>query len=207
MPLGQALQHARCVCLRSAPPIARPLDLTAVDKPPYRGVRNAALQKRRLLAFGDRLGAYPHAEERRLCYAAMTRARRGAYLVADALRPSAFVEGRVTRPAPARQLPARPPARAAARAASTSPPADAACTASTSPSAATARPRCQDWARLRRDQREDLALPERLLRGQPPVCESCRAGVLVARTGRFLGCSAYASDEPCTNTCNLAARR
>ena len=33
----------------------------------------------------------PHAEERRLFYVAMTRARRGAYLIADDSRPSEFV--------------------------------------------------------------------------------------------------------------------
>ena len=36
-------------------------------------------------------GAYPFAEERRLLYVAMTRARIGAYLVTDAVRPSTFV--------------------------------------------------------------------------------------------------------------------
>jgi len=36
-------------------------------------------------------GAYPFAEERRLFYVAMTRARNGAYLVTDPVRPSRFV--------------------------------------------------------------------------------------------------------------------
>ena len=36
-------------------------------------------------------GAYPFAEERRLFYVAMTRARRGVYLLTDPERPSAFV--------------------------------------------------------------------------------------------------------------------
>ena len=36
-------------------------------------------------------GAYPFAEERRLFYVAMTRARIGAYLVTDPVRPSTFV--------------------------------------------------------------------------------------------------------------------
>ena len=36
-------------------------------------------------------GAYPFAEERRLLYVAMTRARIGAYLVTDPVRPSTFV--------------------------------------------------------------------------------------------------------------------
>ena len=37
-------------------------------------------------------GSYPHAEERRVFYVALTRARRGTYLIADQLRPSAFVD-------------------------------------------------------------------------------------------------------------------
>ena len=44
----------------------------------------------------------------------------------------------------------------------------------------------------------------------PPVCESCRAGVMVirqGRPGRFLGCSQYASDQPCTNTQPLRRHR
>ena len=36
--------------------------------------------------------AYPFAEERRLFYVAMTRARIGAYLVTDLMHPSTFVE-------------------------------------------------------------------------------------------------------------------
>ena len=36
-------------------------------------------------------GAYPFAEERRLLYVAMTRARHGTYLVTDPVRPSAVV--------------------------------------------------------------------------------------------------------------------
>ena len=43
----------------------------------------------------------------------------------------------------------------------------------------------------------------------PPVCQSCRAGVMVprkARKGSFLGCTQYASDQPCTNTQPLRRR-
>ena len=36
--------------------------------------------------------AFPHAEERRLFYVAVTRARRGVYLITDAAQPSTFVE-------------------------------------------------------------------------------------------------------------------
>ena len=43
----------------------------------------------------------------------------------------------------------------------------------------------------------------------PPVCHYCRAGVMVIRKaprGAFLGCTQYASDQPCTNTHPLPRR-
>ena len=40
----------------------------------------------------SRKPAFPHAEERRLFYVALTRARRGVYLIADGAQPSSFVE-------------------------------------------------------------------------------------------------------------------
>ena len=56
-------------------------------------------------------GSYRHAEERRLFYVALTRARRGTYLVADSLRPSAFVNELLReshRAAPPRRVQAGP---------------------------------------------------------------------------------------------------
>ena len=49
-----------------------------------------------LLTAGQQAG-YPHAEERRLLYVAMTRARQGVWLLADASRPSVFVTELVKR--------------------------------------------------------------------------------------------------------------
>ena len=49
-------------------------------------------------------GAYPFAEERRLFYVAMTRARIGAYLVTDPVRPSTFVTELLRESADLRQL-------------------------------------------------------------------------------------------------------
>ena len=66
-------------------------------------------------------GSYRHAEERRLFYVALTRARRGTYLVADSLRPLRLRERAapgVHWAAPPRRVPAgtaRRLARAAAR--------------------------------------------------------------------------------------------
>ncbi len=48
--------------------------------------------------------AYPHAEERRLFYVAMTRARIGAYLVTDSMRPSSFVKELLSKSSGLRQI-------------------------------------------------------------------------------------------------------
>ena len=54
-------------------------------------------------------GAYPFAEERRLFYVAMTRARIGAYLITDPVRPSTFVTELRQQSGSLRQLDARAP--------------------------------------------------------------------------------------------------
>ena len=161
-------------------------------------------------------GEYPHAEERRLLYVAMTRARRGAYLVADALRPSAFVEELLRESPGLRRLgefrrertPTCPRCRTGRLDESRS---GRTLYCLNFPFCRYRAPRCQSC--------EGSFL---LVAGgashctsascdaSPPVCESCGAGVMVVRegrTGRFLGCSEYASDQPCTNTRNLPTRR
>ena len=54
-------------------------------------------------------GAYPFAEERRLFYVAMTRARIGAYLITDPVRPSTFVTELLHQSGSLGQLDARAP--------------------------------------------------------------------------------------------------
>ena len=54
-------------------------------------------------------GAYPFAEERRLFYVAMTRARVGVYLITDPVRPSTFVTELRQQSGSLRQLDARAP--------------------------------------------------------------------------------------------------
>ena len=161
-------------------------------------------------------GRYAHDEERRLLYVAMTRARRGAYLVADALRPSAFVE---------EMLRESPRLRRLGEFRSASAPACPRCRTGHLEAAGRGRvmgcrnfpfcryraPRCE---RCRQGFLVVAGSRSRCTRdscvASPPVCGSCRMGVMIrrrARRGWFLGCSEYASDQPCTHTQSLPARR
>ena len=160
-------------------------------------------------------GHYPHDEERRLFYVAMTRARRGAYLVADSLRPSAFVDellsespglrllGEFTRdvtPACPRCLTGRLDVSSAGHHMS----------CLNFPLCRYRAPRCRRCRRGFVVVAGVSRCTEDPCDASPPVCESCGTGVMVsreARTGSFLGCSEYASDQPCGNTRSLAARR
>jgi len=160
-------------------------------------------------------GSFRHAEERRLFYVAMTRARRGTYLVADALRPSAFViellrhRTGLRRHGEFRQdrTPACPRCRTGRLDVSRS---GQSMTCLNVPFCSYRAPRCQ---KCRRGFLVILGRASRCTNpscdASPSVCEWCRAGVMVTRKGRqgwFLGCSQYASDQPCTNTQRLPRR-
>ncbi|MCY3881740.1 MAG: UvrD-helicase domain-containing protein [Chloroflexi bacterium] len=161
-------------------------------------------------------GEYPHAEERRLFYVAMTRARFGAYLVADALRPSPFVE-ELRRQSPGlRQLgefrrdrkPACPRCHTGRLDELAS---GSALYCLNFPFCRYRAPRCQTCGGgFLVIAGEFSSCTNALCDASPPFCDSCGAGVMVVRNGRngrFLGCSEYASDQPCRNTRNLPARR
>ena len=161
-------------------------------------------------------GHYPHAEERRLFYVALTRARRGTYLIADSLRPSAFV-GELLRTSPGlRRLgefrrdhtPACPRCRTGRLDVSRT---GRSMNCLNFPFCRYRAPRC---SRCRSGFVAVSRGAARCLNAscddRPRACESCGAGVLVSRRGRtgwFLGCSEYASDQPCTNTRSLEASR
>ena len=139
----------------------------------------------------------------------MTRARRGTYLVADARRPSAFVNELLREFTGLRRLgefrrdhtPKCPRCRTGTLDVSST---GQSMTCLNAPFCRYRAPRCQ------RCRRGFLVIAGRSSRctnpscnATPPVCQSCRAGVMVirkARRGSFLGCSQYASDQPCTNT-------
>ncbi len=161
-------------------------------------------------------GEYPHAEERRLFYVAMTRARRSAYLVADALRPSTFVE-ELLREAPVlhrlgqfrrEHTPACPRCGMGRLDESAS---GRTLYCLNFPFCRYRAPRCQTCSRgFVVTAGDGSRCTGASCDASPPVCESCGAGVMVVREGRrgrFLGCSEYASDQPCTNTRNLPAQR
>ena len=160
-------------------------------------------------------GRYAHDEERRLLYVAMTRARRAAYLVADALWPSIFVE---------EMLRESPRLRRLGEFRSESAPACPRCRTGRLDAAARGRmmgclnfPYCRYRApRCDRCRQGFLVVAGARARctgspcdASPPVCESCGNGVMLtrrARRGWFLGCSEYATDQPCTHTRSLPAR-
>ena len=160
-------------------------------------------------------GAFRHAEERRLFYVAMTRARRGTYLVTDARRPSAFVNELLSESPGLRRLgefrrdhtPTCPRCRTGSL--------DVSSTGRTmsclnAPFCRYRAPRCQACRRgFLVISGPSSRCTNRSCNASPPVCESCRAGVMVirkGRPGRFLGCSQYTTDQPCTNTRKLPRR-
>ena len=161
-------------------------------------------------------GSYPHAEERRLFYVALTRARRGTYLVADQLRPSAFVDELLRTSPGLRRLgefrrdstPPCPRCRTGRLDLSRS---GRSMNCLNFPFCRYRAPRCLS---CRRGFAVISGASSRCTNAscdaRPPACASCGAGVLVTRKGRtgwFLGCTQYASDQPCTSTRSLEATR
>ena len=160
-------------------------------------------------------GSYRHAEERRLFYVALTRARRGTYLVADSLRPSPFVNELLRETTGLRRLgefrrdrtPTCPRCRTGSLDVSRT---GQRMSCLNFPFCRYRAPRCQTC------RPGFLVISDRSSRctnpscnASPPACGSCRAGVMVIRKGRpgwFLGCTQYASDQPCTNTQRLPRR-
>ena len=158
--------------------------------------------------------AYPHAEERRLLYVALTRARRGAYLVADPVHPSPFVEELRHEPGGLRQVgelradgAPRCPRCLSGRLVGSQSGKTLRC--SNQPLCPHQAPRCSGC-------RAGYAVAAGRGRGagtctnpacnRPPrFCDSCGLGVLEERNGRygrFFGCTEYWSDPPCRRTTN-----
>ena len=154
-------------------------------------------------------GHYRHAEERRLFYVALTRTRRGTYLVADSRRPSAFVNELLREFTGLRRLgefrrdrtPRCPRCRTGSLDVSST---GQSMSCLNAPFCRYRAPRCQ------RCRPGFLVIAGRSSRctnpscnASPPAYGSCRTGVMVTRKapkGPFLGCTQYASDQPCTTT-------
>ncbi len=161
-------------------------------------------------------GGYPHAEERRLFYVALTRPRRGAYLIADALRPSAFVEELLRESPGLRRIGEFRSDRTAPCPRCRTGRLDISASGRSMgclnfPFCRYRAPRCYGCGRgFTVIAGEASGCTNAACDASPPLCEVCGQGVMVTRRGRtgaFLGCSQFASDQPCTNTRNLNARR
>ncbi|MCY4640731.1 MAG: UvrD-helicase domain-containing protein [Chloroflexi bacterium] len=161
-------------------------------------------------------GYRTHAEERRLFYVALTRARRGTYLVADALRPSAFVEELLRDSPGLRRIGEFRRDRTAACPRCRTGRLDVSASGRSMgclnfPFCRYRAPRCHGCRRgFTAIEGETARCTNDSCDASPPLCDVCGQGVMVprrGRTGAFLGCSQFASDQPCTNTRNLNARR
>jgi len=152
-------------------------------------------------------GAFPCAEERRLFYVAMTRARRGVYLVTDPNRPSAFVRELLRESGGIRQLGEFPPP---------SPPCPRCLSGYLVPSQTRKNLRCSNYPYCQhlaprcpgcnvgyavvKDQHTCMCTNPGC-NFRPMVCPKCRIGVLEEKHsnyGPFLGCSDYLSVPPCS---------
>lgn len=151
---------------------------------------------------------YPHAEERRLLYVAMTRARRGLCLVADRSRPSVFVRELMEHHGVRRLLGSfeeaeAPPCRRC-RGGHLVEGAGGGMLCSNRPLCryrAPRCPRCRRGSAVERDGRLECSSTGcgTALDG----CPGCGVGMLTPRrgpSGSFRGCSEYGSDQPCTYT-------
>ena len=150
--------------------------------------------------------AFPHAEERRLFYVALTRARRGVYLVTDPTDPSPFVRELRELSAEVAQIgevrPICPSCRRASLVQSQS----------GDNLRCTRYPRCNHLSPRCSSCREGYVTidPSRTCAkcskpscgSSPRICPECRSGVLVLRTAnsRFWGCSRYPQQDSCRFT-------
>ena len=149
----------------------------------------------------DSGGAYPFAEERRLFYVAMTRARNGAYLVADPVQPSTFVTELLRESDELRRIgelaPECPRCRRGRLRPSQSP-IYLICSDSSCDHRAPRCPNCDAGyalveGRVASCTNQDCHRP-------PTVCPRCGLGVLRVIDGRFgpfWGCTEYSSTPSC----------
>lgn len=157
--------------------------------------------------------ALPFAEERRLFYVALTRARNGAYLVTDLRFPSAFVQELLEQSHSIRRIGGLAPALPCTRCR------NGRLVISQShktlrcinhPRCAHQAPRCDNcktgYAVV--DSNSTVTCTNPGCDQPPEICPSCKLGVIVqrrsSRTGTFQACTEYWSEIKCTYTRNTA---
>ena len=151
--------------------------------------------------------AYPFAEERRLFYVAMTRARIGAYLVTDSVQPSTFVRELIRMPGELRQLgdlAAECPHCSSGRLLPSQSRKNLRC--SNYPDCeylAPLCPNCEKGYAVILKETATCMCTNPSCDDPPLACPSCGMGVLVEKEGRygsFLGCTGYRSEPACRYT-------
>ena len=146
-------------------------------------------------------GAYPFAEERRLFYVAMTRARVGAYLVTDPVHPSTFVTELLRGSYELRQigdLAPECPRCIRGRLRPTQNLLSLICTDSSCEQRAPRCPNCDVGYALIEERA--VMCTNQNCRRPPTVCPRCSLGVLRLINGRFgpfWGCTEYGSKPSC----------
>ena len=150
---------------------------------------------------------YPFAEERRLFYVAMTRARIGTYLMTDPARPSAFVTELLRESDGLRQIGGLAPRCPRCRRGRLSPSAMRNSLRCSAPSCGHQAPRCPScntgYALVTK--RVAQCTNKCCLR-PPSTCPRYGVGVLTTihgRRGNFLGCSEYRSQPSCSYTIDI----
>ena len=150
--------------------------------------------------------SYPLAEERRLFYVAMTRARFGVHLVTDQAYPSEFVTELLEHSPGLRRLGESPPPLcpfcSGGRLVPSQNGSVLRCTnRSGCVNSAPLCPNCNSGHTVVRNGASECLNPS--CASPAEACPSCRAGVLVLRNGRrgrFWGCTMYWSEPPCQFT-------
>ena len=148
---------------------------------------------------------FPHAEERRLFYVALTRARKGVYLVTDGRAPSPFVREMVNNCPELRVRDGMRPQCPACQRGSLQPSQtgdNLRC--SNFPRCQHMTPRCsgcrKGYVSMGKGGTAECSNPA--CESPPRVCPRCQEGILVLRTGRsrFWGCSRYQATPSCGYT-------
>ena len=147
---------------------------------------------------------YPFAEERRLFYVALTRARKAVYLVTDPARPSLFVREMLKNcPEVKVRDGMRPPCPACGRGALVPSQSGDNFRCSNFPRCQHLSPRCPGCRRGYVSLNEEQAECSNPTCETPPeLCPRCREGILMLRSGhsKFWGCSRYQGTPSCTYT-------
>ena len=147
---------------------------------------------------------FPHAEERRLFYVALTRARKAVYLVTDPVRPSPFVRELLKNcPEVKAKDGMRPPCPACEKGALVPSQSGDNLRCSNFPRCQHLSPRCpgckRGYVRIT-EEKAECSNPG--CEAPPETCPRCRNGILVVRSGhtKFWGCSRYQGTPSCTYT-------